>query len=190
MENQLSPAIGAIRDTAQITAIGHRAVHGGSTFVQSVVASDDVMTELRACSAFAPLYNPCNIAGIEEAMRLFPGTPNVVVFDTAFHQTMPPHAHLYALPYELCAVAVDVFVYQVRKQIGAYAAAMNGWMRWSSPPASVKTAPKSVRASARALVSWAFPSIKPQMTSSTREIPTSAPPMPVSRRSWFRPMKN
>lgn len=59
-------------------------------------------------------------------MRLFPGTPNVVVFDTAFHQTMPPHAHVYALPYGLCAVAVDVFVYQVRKQIGAYAAAMNG----------------------------------------------------------------
>lgn len=57
MENLLSPAIGAIRDTAQITAIGHRAVNGGSTFVQSVVVSDDVMTELRACSAFAPLHN-------------------------------------------------------------------------------------------------------------------------------------
>lgn len=102
MENLLSHDIGAIKDTAQITAIGHRAVHGGSTFVESVVVGNDVMEELRACSAFAPLHNPCNIAGIEEAMRLFPGTPNVVVFDTAFHQTVPPYAHVYALPYELC----------------------------------------------------------------------------------------
>lgn len=102
MENLLSHDIGAIKDTSQITAIGHRAVHGGSTFVESVVVDQQVMKGLRACSAFAPLHNPCNIAGIEEAMRLFPGTPNVVVFDTAFHQTIPPHAHVYALPYELC----------------------------------------------------------------------------------------
>ncbi|WP_312794800.1 acetate kinase [Tianweitania sp.] len=102
MENLLSPDIGVITEPAQITAIGHRAVHGGSTFVESVIVNDQVMEGLRACSTFAPLHNPCNIAGIEEAMRLFPGTPNVVVFDTAFHQTVPQHAHVYALPYELC----------------------------------------------------------------------------------------
>ncbi|GHD12383.1 acetate/propionate family kinase [Tianweitania populi] len=102
MENLLSPDIGVITEPAQIIAIGHRAVHGGSTFVESVIVDDQVMEGLRACSTFAPLHNPCNIAGIEEAMRLFPGTPNVVVFDTAFHQTVPQHAHVYALPYELC----------------------------------------------------------------------------------------
>lgn len=103
MENLLSPEFGVIGDASAITAIGHRAVHGGSVFVQSVVVDDKVMDELRACSTFAPLHNPGNIAGIEEAQRLFPGTPNVVVFDTAFHQTIPPHAHVYALPYELCS---------------------------------------------------------------------------------------
>lgn len=103
MENLLSAEIGVIRDTREITAIGHRAVHGGSTFVESVLVDDTVMQGLAECSAFAPLHNPCNIAGIEEAKRLFPGTPNVVVFDTAFHQTVPPHAHVYALPYELCS---------------------------------------------------------------------------------------
>lgn len=103
MENLLSAEIGVIRDTRDITAIGHRAVHGGSTFVESVLVDDTVMRGLAECSAFAPLHNPCNIAGIEEAKRLFPGTPNVVVFDTAFHQTVPPHAHVYALPYELCS---------------------------------------------------------------------------------------
>ncbi|MBL3568022.1 acetate/propionate family kinase [Rhodovulum visakhapatnamense] len=94
---------GVIDCPAAITAIGHRAVHGGDVFVDSVVVDDEVMAQLRACVGFAPLHNPCNIAGIEAAMRLFPGVPNIVVFDTAFHQTVPPEAHVYALPYELYA---------------------------------------------------------------------------------------
>jgi acetate kinase len=103
MDNLLSPDRPVIRSSSDITAIGHRAVHGGSIFMQSVLVDADVMDGLRACSTFAPLHNPCNITGIEEAQRLFPGTPNVAVFDTAFHQTVPPHAHVYALPYELCS---------------------------------------------------------------------------------------
>lgn len=101
MENLLSSDYGAISDAAEITAIGHRAVHGGAAFMHSAVVDDHVMTELEACANFAPLHNPCNIAGIKAAQRLFPGIPNVVVFDTAFHQTMPPEAYIYALPYEL-----------------------------------------------------------------------------------------
>ncbi|MGP3722729.1 acetate kinase [Cereibacter sphaeroides] len=103
MENLLSPEYNVIGCPKAITAIGHRAVHGGSVFFGSVLVDDQVMDALRDCSAFAPLHNPCNIVGIEEAQRLFPGTPNVVVFDTAFHQTIPAKAHLYALPYEFCA---------------------------------------------------------------------------------------
>lgn len=101
LENLLSKENGVIGNTTEITAIGHRAVHGGSTFVESVIVDSQVMRGLNACAAFAPLHNPCNIIGIEEAQRLFPGTPNVVVFDTAFHQTVPAQAHVYALPYDL-----------------------------------------------------------------------------------------
>ncbi|MBZ4023202.1 acetate kinase [Rhodobacter sp. TJ_12] len=101
MEYLLSPEYHVIECPGAITAIGHRAVHGGSVFVESVLVDDAVLQALRDCAAFAPLHNPCNIIGIEEAQRLFPGAPNVVVFDTAFHQTVPEHAHLYALPHSL-----------------------------------------------------------------------------------------
>ncbi|ARC89845.1 acetate/propionate family kinase [Rhodovulum sp. MB263] len=103
VENLMNPEFGVIDSPAAITAIGHRAVHGGDVFVDSVVVDDNVMAQLRACIGFAPLHNPCNIAGIEEARRLFPGVPNIVVFDTAFHQTVPPEAHVFALPYDLYA---------------------------------------------------------------------------------------
>ncbi|PTV93992.1 acetate kinase [Rhodobacter aestuarii] len=101
MEYLQSPEYHVIECPRAITAIGHRAVHGGSVFFGSVLVDDAVMKALHECASYAPLHNPCNIIGIEEAQRMFPGTPNVVVFDTAFHQTIPARAHMYALPYEL-----------------------------------------------------------------------------------------
>ncbi|WP_321501055.1 acetate kinase [Breoghania sp.] len=100
-DNLMHSEFAVIGDPSEITAIGHRAVHGGDVFVASTLVSDEVMAQLRSCIRFAPLHNPANIAGIEECQKKFPGIPNVVVFDTAFHQTMPPEAHVYALPYEL-----------------------------------------------------------------------------------------
>ena len=99
--NLMHSEFAVIECPQSITAIGHRAVHGGDVFVESIIVDDKVMEQLRACVRFAPLHNPCNIAGIEECRRRFPGVPNVVVFDTAFHQSVPREAHVYALPYEL-----------------------------------------------------------------------------------------
>ncbi|KAA5607071.1 acetate kinase [Roseospira marina] len=93
--------VGAIDDIHAIRAVGHRAVHGGDTFVDSVAVTDAVLEQLDACTPLAPLHNPINLIGIREARRRLPDVPHVVVFDTAFHQTMPAHAHVYALPYEL-----------------------------------------------------------------------------------------
>ena len=82
-------------------AIGHRVVHGGEKFTSSVVIDTDVMKGIKECIALAPLHNPAHIVGIEAAQQAFPQLPNVAVFDTAFHQTMPESAYLYALPYKL-----------------------------------------------------------------------------------------
>ncbi|MGQ9426592.1 acetate/propionate family kinase [Gilvimarinus sp. F26214L] len=79
-------------------AIGHRVVHGGETFREAARIDADVLGSIKGCEALAPLHNPVNLAGIEAASALFPEAPQVVVFDTAFHQTLPPHAYLYALP--------------------------------------------------------------------------------------------
>ncbi|WP_265497392.1 acetate kinase [Providencia rustigianii] len=89
--------------SAQITSIGHRIVHGGEKFTSSVVIDDEVIAGIKAAIPFAPLHNPAHLIGIEEARKSFPHliTKNVAVFDTAFHQTMPQEAYLYALPYEL-----------------------------------------------------------------------------------------
>ncbi|CAG9423392.1 acetate kinase [Providencia alcalifaciens] len=89
--------------SAQITSIGHRIVHGGEKFTSSVVIDDEVIAGIKAAIPFAPLHNPAHLIGIEEARKSFPHliTKNVAVFDTAFHQTMPEEAYLYALPYEL-----------------------------------------------------------------------------------------
>jgi acetate kinase len=84
-----------------ISAVGHRVVHGGETFVDSVLITDDVVTNLEKCIPLALLHNPANLIGIREARRILPGVPHVAVFDTAFHQTLPPKAYLYAVPYEL-----------------------------------------------------------------------------------------
>ena len=82
-------------------AIGHRVVHGGEKFTRSVVITDEVIQGIADCATLAPLHNPAHLVGIKAAQHAFPGLPNVAVFDTAFHQTMPEHAYLYALPYQM-----------------------------------------------------------------------------------------
>jgi acetate kinase len=84
----------------QISAIGHRVVHGGSKYVQPVLLDEEVLETIKENTGFAPLHNPANIAGIEISEQLLPGIPNVAVFDTALHQAMPPKAYLYGLPIE------------------------------------------------------------------------------------------
>lgn len=92
---------GVISDMSQIDAVGHRVVHGGEIFSRSVVIDDKVMEAIRECVPLAPLHNPANIIGIEACQKAMPGTPQVAVFDTAFHQQMPAEAYMYALPYEM-----------------------------------------------------------------------------------------
>ncbi len=97
----LDPADGVIASPDDIDAIGHRVVHGGEAFVQSTLIDANVIAVLEEYSALAPLHNPPNLVGIRCADKAFPGKPHVAVFDTAFHQTMPKHAFVYALPYDL-----------------------------------------------------------------------------------------
>ena len=92
---------GVIADMKDIDAVGHRVVHGGEIFACSVVIDEKVKEALHICSDLAPLHNPANIIGIEACEKAMPGVPQVGVFDTAFHQTMPKKAYMYALPYEL-----------------------------------------------------------------------------------------
>ncbi len=93
------PDFGLVKDLSEIGAVGHRVVHGGESFSSSVVVDDAIIEEIRACSDLAPLHNPANILGINACRKLMPGVPNVAVFDTAFHQTMPEKAYIYGLPY-------------------------------------------------------------------------------------------
>lgn len=97
----VSPTYGAVKDLKEISAIGHRVVHGGENFAKSAIIDDAVMQAIQDCIELAPLHNPPNIAGIEACQKLMPGIPQVAVFDTAFHQTMPDYAYLYGLTYEL-----------------------------------------------------------------------------------------
>lgn len=97
----VDPKFGFISSLDEISAVGHRVVHGAEAYASSVLIDDDVMNELEKCTELAPLHNPANIIGIEAIQKLMPGTPNVGVFDTAFHQTMEPAAYIYALPYEM-----------------------------------------------------------------------------------------
>src|SRR3989339_1267821 len=83
-----------------LKAVGHRVVHGGEYFKSSTVVDKEALEKIKACIPLAPLHNPANALGIEKCMEKFPNLPQVAVFDTAFHQTMPKHAYLYALPYE------------------------------------------------------------------------------------------
>ena len=91
---------GVIASMKEIDAVGHRVVHGGEKFAASVVITDEVMASIEECNPLAPLHNPANITGINACKAIMPGVPMVAVFDTAFHQTMPPVAYTYALPYE------------------------------------------------------------------------------------------
>lgn len=91
---------GVIKDMSEISAVGHRVVHAGEKFACSVVINDEVMNALKECIDIAPLHNPPNIMGIEACRELMPNVPMVGVFDTAFHQTMPKEAFIYAIPYE------------------------------------------------------------------------------------------
>lgn len=94
------PKHGAVNSIGEIAAVGHRVVHGGEKFVQSVVVDEAILEEIDRVSVLAPLHNPPNLEGIRACMRLMPGVPQVAVFDTAFHATMPDYAYTYALPYK------------------------------------------------------------------------------------------
>lgn len=91
---------GVVKSLSEIGAVGHRVVHGGEKFSKSVVVTPEVKAAIAECNDLAPLHNPANLIGIEACESLMPGTPQVVVFDTAFHQTMPEKAYMYGLPYE------------------------------------------------------------------------------------------
>ena len=95
------PEIGVIKDLKEIDAVGHRMVHGGEKFNKSVLLNDEVLKVFEECSDLAPLHNPANLKGVNAVTELMPGLPQVGVFDTAFHQTMPDYAYMYAIPYEL-----------------------------------------------------------------------------------------
>ena len=95
------PEIGVINDLKEIDAVGHRMVHGGEKFNKSVLLTDEVLKVFEECSDLAPLHNPANLKGVNAVTELMPGLPQVGVFDTAFHQTMPDYAYMYAIPYEL-----------------------------------------------------------------------------------------
>ena len=94
----VAPEHGILKSLDEIEAIGHRVVHGGEKFSSSVLIDENVISEIEECSALAPLHNPANILGIRACQKIMPGVPNVAVFDTAFHQTMPPKAYLYGIP--------------------------------------------------------------------------------------------
>lgn len=96
-----SPEYGAIKSLDEIDAVGHRVVHGGEAFSKSVLIDKEVTDMIVACSDLAPIHNPANLKGINAISEILPDVPQVAVFDTAFHQTMPDYAYMYAIPYEL-----------------------------------------------------------------------------------------
>lgn len=95
-----SPEHGVIKSLSEISAVGHRVLHGGEKFSGSVVVDEKVIATIEECCELGPLHNPHNLTGIRACEKLMPGVPQVAVFDTGFHQTMPDYAYLYALPYE------------------------------------------------------------------------------------------
>lgn len=101
LEKLLDPEIGHIKSLSEVEAVGHRLVHGGEVFSGSVIITKEVIAQLEKCIPLAPLHNPANIMGIRAAQKVLSDKPHCGVFDTAFHQTMPEHAYMYALPYHL-----------------------------------------------------------------------------------------
>lgn len=96
----LDEKLGVLSSLSEINAVGHRLVHGGEKFSSSVIITEEIIQEIESCNDLAPLYNPANLLGIRACQKVMPGVPNVAVFDTAFHQTMPKKAYLYGLPRE------------------------------------------------------------------------------------------
>jgi len=95
-----APNGGVIKDMSEINAVGHRVLHGGDKFSKSIIIDEEVKAAIRECIPLGPLHNPANLMGIEACEKIMPNVPQVAVFDTAFHQTMPPKAYMYAIPYE------------------------------------------------------------------------------------------
>jgi len=101
LDTLLDPEYGVIKSLSEINAVGHRVVHGGEKFTRSVLIDDDVEKAIRETFELAPLHNPPNMMGIEASLDVMPGVPNVAVFDTTFHTTLPKYAYIYALPYSM-----------------------------------------------------------------------------------------
>ncbi len=100
IDNLIHPEYGAIKDLSNISAVGHRVVHGGQKFSKSVIINQEVLKTFKDLAGLAPLHNPPNIMGIEAAMELLPEVPHMAIMDTAWHQTMPSYVYTYAVPYE------------------------------------------------------------------------------------------
>lgn len=100
LDTLLDKEIGVLTSLDEIGAIGHRMVHGGEKFSSSVIINEEIIKQIETCNDLAPLHNPANLLGVRACQEVMPGVPNVVVFDTAFHQTMPAKAYLYGLPKE------------------------------------------------------------------------------------------
>lgn len=101
LDTLTSSEYGAIKSLNEINAVGHRMVHGGEKFSESVLLTQEVLDAFTACNDLAPLHNPANLKGVNAISAILPNVPQIGVFDTAFHQTMPDYAYLYAIPYEL-----------------------------------------------------------------------------------------
>lgn len=101
VDHLTDPKIGCIKDMSEIEAVGHRVVHGGPYFYESCLVTPDVIEKLKLCYDFAPLHTPAHLMGITGCTAVMPNTPQVLVFDTAFHQTMPEEAYVYPIPYEM-----------------------------------------------------------------------------------------
>ncbi len=101
LDTLVSTEYGAIQSLEEINAVGHRMVHGGERFSESVLLTQEVLDAFEACNDLAPLHNPANLKGVNAVTAILPNVPQVGVFDTAFHQTMPDYAYMYAVPYEL-----------------------------------------------------------------------------------------
>lgn len=96
----LDATTGSMKSLSELAAVGHRVVHGGEKFAASVVVTPDVIKSIQDCFPLAPLHNPANLMGINAMQKALPGVPNVAVFDTAFHQSIPAHAYIYGIPYK------------------------------------------------------------------------------------------
>lgn len=101
MNTLIDPEVGILSEVTEIEAVGHRMVHGGEAFTSSVLITPEVVHQIEQCSVLAPLHNPPNLRGYHAAHHSLPDVPHVAVFDTAFHQTMPPHSFLYGIPFQL-----------------------------------------------------------------------------------------